>query len=116
MCRQYCFKVSDLRGLQVHHERRAPGDWRIDSGGLFGGAQQLRFHAGRRYAEGELVTVDFGPEKLDSQLLLDYGVLDTARPQVLLMQLAVIPNYRLSRHPHHCAVHPRSAAVPLLIR
>ena len=31
--------------------------------------------------EGELVTMDFGPSKLDSQLLLDYGVLDVARPQ-----------------------------------
>ena len=70
------------RRLQVQHERRVPGEWRIDSGGLFGGAQTLRFGAGRQYAQGELVTMDFGPDKLDSQLLLDYGVLDTARPQV----------------------------------
>ena len=27
------------------------------------------------------MTMDFGPGKLDSQVLLDYGVLDIARPQ-----------------------------------
>jgi len=73
-------------GSQVQHERRVPGEWRIDSGGLFGGAQTLRFGAGRQYAAGELVTMDFGPDKLDSQLLLDYGVLDTAQPQVTCVQ------------------------------
>jgi len=30
--------------------------------------------------------MDFGPDKLDSQLLLDYGVLDTAQPQVTCVQ------------------------------
>ena len=67
---------------QVQHERGAAGEWRIDGGGLFGGAQSLRFNSGRRYGEGELVTVDYGADKLDSQLLLDYGVLDYGNPQV----------------------------------
>ena len=44
--------------------------------------QTLRLSAGRRFGEGELVTMDFGPDKLDSQLLLDYGVLDASNPQV----------------------------------
>ena len=84
--------------LQVQHERRVTGEWRIDSGGLFGGAQTLRFDAGRKYAQGELVTLDFGPGKLDSQLLLDYGVLNTAQPQVLCFK-PVMYAY-LHQNPH----------------
>lgn len=68
--------------LQVEHERVAAGEWRIDGGGLFSGAQSLRFDAGRRFSEGERVTADYGADKLDSQLLLDHGVLDTSNPQV----------------------------------
>lgn len=68
--------------LQVEHERVAAGEWRIDGGGLFSGAQSLRFDAGRRFSEGERVTADYGADKLDSQLLLDYGVLDISNPEV----------------------------------
>lgn len=38
--------------------------------------------AGRDLAAGEAVGMDYGPGKSDTQVLLDYGVLDGNSPQV----------------------------------
>lgn len=64
--------------------------WQLQlAGGLFSKAQALVVEAERDYAEGEVVTMDYGAPvtgedegKLDSQVLLDYGALDAVRPQV----------------------------------
>jgi hypothetical protein len=44
--------------------------------------QALRLEASRQLAPGDVVTMDFGPDKLDSQLALDYGVLDVRNARV----------------------------------
>ncbi|KAK9826401.1 hypothetical protein WJX81_000123 [Elliptochloris bilobata] len=61
------------------HRRGAP-QWRA-GGGLFGRGQAVTLEAERDYAAGELVDMDYGAGKLDSQVLLDHGVLDADSPQ-----------------------------------
>ncbi len=76
--------------MQVQHRKLQGARWQLQlAGGLFSKAQALVVEAQRDYAEGEVVTMDFGAplteedqEKLDSQVLLDYGALDADRPQV----------------------------------
>lgn len=45
------------------------------------GGRFLKMSAGRAFSAGESLVMDFGPSKLDSQLILDYGVLDESQPQ-----------------------------------
>ncbi len=55
------------------------------SGGLFKKGNALVVEAQTSVAEGEVITMDFGAfpeEKLDSQVLLDYGTMDVDRSQV----------------------------------
>ena len=59
---------------QVQHRRGAAG-WKLQTG-MFKTAQSVVLEAERAYREAEPVTIDFGPKRLDSQILLDYGVLD----------------------------------------
>ncbi|BDA46746.1 Actin-histidine N-methyltransferase [Coccomyxa sp. Obi] len=69
----------------VRHRKVEGAKWVLQlAGGLFSKAQALVVEAERDYAEGEVVTMDYGAplteadeRKLDSQVLLDYGVLDT---------------------------------------
>jgi hypothetical protein len=56
--------------------------WRAKQQGLFGRGQSLVVEATRAIRKGEELSMDYGPGKLDSGLLLDYGVLDTTWPQV----------------------------------
>lgn len=55
--------------------------WKLQSG-MFGAGQSLVLEAGSPLQQGDVVSMDFGPSKLDSALLLDYGVLDADQPQV----------------------------------
>ncbi|KAK9918129.1 hypothetical protein WJX75_001458 [Coccomyxa subellipsoidea] len=73
----------------VQHSKVQGARWQLQlAGGLFSKAQALVVEAERDYAEGEVVTMDYGAPvtgedegKLDSQVLLDYGALDAVRPQ-----------------------------------
>ena len=44
-------------------------------------AQAVTLEAERDYAAGEAIAMDYGAGKLDSQVLLDHGVLDADNPQ-----------------------------------
>ena len=50
--------------------------WSLSQGGFGRGEKALVVEAQRDYAAGEAVTMDYGPSKLDADLLLNYGVLD----------------------------------------
>jgi hypothetical protein len=54
----------------------------LESGGLLKRGQAITLEAERDTAEGEVVTTDFNPAKLDGEVLLDYGVWDAASVQV----------------------------------
>jgi hypothetical protein len=43
----------------------------------------LAVEASKALRKGEGLTLDYGPDKLDNTLLLDYGVLDTRNPKVV---------------------------------
>ena len=47
--------------------------------------QAVTLQAERDYAAGEAITMDYGAGKLDSQVLLDHGVLDAESPQARLL-------------------------------
>lgn len=43
----------------------------------------MKLHAAHMYSfQGETLSMDYAPDKLDNGVLLDYGVLDTANPRV----------------------------------
>ena len=50
--------------------------WSLSQGGFGRGEKALVVEAQRDYGAGEVVTMDYGPSKLDADLLLNYGVLD----------------------------------------
>ncbi|KAK9801977.1 hypothetical protein WJX73_005616 [Symbiochloris irregularis] len=64
----------------VKHRRAGKSRWKVQSG-LFGGSQAVTVDAVSPLEAGEFLAMDFGPDKLDSSLLLDYGVLDASSPQ-----------------------------------
>ena len=69
--------------VQVQHRRGRTQGWKLQSGGLnFGKSPALSLAADRRLEAGEVVTMDFDADRVDSQILLDYGVLDADSPQV----------------------------------
>lgn len=51
---------------------------------MFGllGSRVLSVEAARPVRKGEAISMDYGPDKLDNTLLLDYGVLDTTGAKV----------------------------------
>jgi len=60
-------------------------------------------------AAGVPLTMDFGPDKTDAQLLLDYGVLDDDNPKVshiaqIVPMMSVIACYVVMTHGQHPAV------------
>ena len=69
--------------MQVQHRRGRSQGWKLQSGGMgFGKSQALSLAADRQLEAGEVVTMNFDAERVDSQILLDYGVVDTDSPQV----------------------------------
>ena len=78
------------------------------SGGLFKKGNALVVEAQTAVAEGEVITMDFGAfpeEKLDSQVLLDYGTMDVDRSQVRRqgrMQCRVITGEKKPCPEHQC--------------
>ena len=73
--------LSSKPHAQVQHRRAAGPGWRVQSG-LFGASQAVSMDASTSLRPGDAITMDYGPDKLDSSLLLDYGVVDLNSPQV----------------------------------
>lgn len=70
--------------MQVQHARDGNAQWKLQPAG-FGKRQSLLVESKRDFRAGVPLTMDFGVDKTDAQLLLDYGVLDTDNPQVSLL-------------------------------
>lgn len=66
---------------QVRHSRKSGVLLKVEKGRL-GGARALKLSAARSLPGGGPLTMDFGPERLDNQILLDYGVIDEEDLQV----------------------------------
>ena len=67
---------------QLPHSRRGNSSWRVKSSGVFGRGQSCVVEALKPLRKGEALLMDYGPDKLDNTLLLDYGVLDTNNAKV----------------------------------
>lgn len=65
----------------VAHRRRPNAKLSVRSAGLFGRGQLLAVEATRPIRKGEVVSMDYSPDKLDGPVLLDYGVMDTSSPK-----------------------------------
>lgn len=64
----------------VQHSRRGGVVSKLETG-RFGGGRALKLSAAGQLAGGSALEADLGAERLDNQILLDYGVLDEERPQ-----------------------------------
>lgn len=60
----------------MSHQRGNGAAWKLTPGGFGKGGKALVLEAEREFETGEAVTMDFGPDKLDADLLLNYGVMD----------------------------------------
>lgn len=67
--------------MQVQHARDGNAQWKVQEAG-FGKRRSLLVESKRELRAGAPLTMDFGADKTDAQLLLDYGVLDSDNPQV----------------------------------
>ena len=70
----------------MQHRRGGNSQWvPQQTGGLFKKGNALVVEAQASVGEGEVISMDFGAypeEKLDSQVLLDYGTMDVDQNQV----------------------------------
>ena len=66
----------ELHILKVKHQRGNGAVWKLTPGGFGKGGKALILEAERDFQEGDAITMDFGPDKLDADLLLNYGVMD----------------------------------------
>jgi hypothetical protein len=64
--------------VQLSHKRAANAAWKLKAAGLFGKGKQLTVEATRAVRKGEAIVMDYGPDKLDNTLLLDYGIIDAS--------------------------------------
>ncbi len=71
-----------MRLLQVQHARDGNSQWKLQQAGFGQKRQSLLVESKTDLAAGLPLTMDFGPDKTDAQLLLDYGVLDDDNPKV----------------------------------
>ena len=65
----------------MQHARDGNAHWKLQPAG-FGKRQSLLVESKKELRAGAPLTMDFGVDKTDAQLLLDYGVLDADNPQV----------------------------------
>jgi len=68
--------------LQVQHARDGNSQWKLQQTGFGQKRQSLLVDSKTELAAGVPLMMDFGPDKTDVQLLLDYGVLDDDNPKV----------------------------------
>lgn len=61
---------------QVSHQRGPGVAWKVSPGGFGRGGKALQLEAQKDFDAGEAVTMDFGPQKLDAEILLNYGQMD----------------------------------------
>ena len=62
--------------LQVAHQRGPGVSWKIASGSFGRGERALVLEAQRDFNADERLVMDFAPEKLDSDVLLNHGAMD----------------------------------------
>ncbi|KAL3159238.1 hypothetical protein ABBQ32_011210 [Trebouxia sp. C0010 RCD-2024] len=74
----------------VQHARDGNAHWKLQPAG-FGRHQSLLVESKRELRAGTPLTMDFGPDKSDAQILLDYGVLDADNPQAGFMLPLALP-------------------------
>ena len=67
--------------MQLQHSRSGAITSKLEVA-RFGGARSLKLSCNRQLAAGSVASADLEPERLDNQMLLDYGVLDEDSPQV----------------------------------
>jgi hypothetical protein len=67
--------------LQLQHSRSGSITSKLEAA-RFGGARSLKLSCNGQLAAGSVASADLEPERLDNQMLLDYGVLDEDSPQV----------------------------------
>jgi hypothetical protein len=67
--------------MQLQHSRSGAVTSKLETG-RFGGARSLKLSSNGQLAAGSVASADLEPERLDNQMLLDYGVLDEDSPQV----------------------------------
>lgn len=80
--------------VQVQHARDGNAQWKLQPAG-FGKRRSLLVESKKELRTGARLTMDFGVDKTDAQILLDYGVLDSDSPQVRLAEQA--PTHALDR-------------------
>ena len=73
--------------VQLQHSRRGGVSTKLGTA-RFGGARSLKLSSDAQLAAGSVAAADLEPERLDNQILLDYGVLDQENPQVGRLQCA----------------------------
>lgn len=66
--------------MQLQHSRSGAVSSKLESN-RFGGARSLKLSCNGQLAAGSVASADLEPERLDNQMLLDYGVLDEDSPQ-----------------------------------
>ncbi len=76
--------------MKVKHQRGSGAIWKVTPGG-FGREKALVLEAEREFQAGEAVTMDYGPDKLDADLLLNYGVMDDFVTRVSLLPCCLLP-------------------------
>lgn len=72
--------------MQVRHQRGRGAAWKLTPGGFGRGGKALILEAEREFESGETILMDYGPEKLDGDLLLNYGVMDDFVTRVSVLQ------------------------------
>lgn len=96
--------------LQVQHRREGNSQWvPQQTGGLFKKGNALVVEAQTSVAEGEVIAMDFGafPEdRLDSQVLLDYGTMDVDRSQVPCLATCRRQDSRCRNSSWRCRTYP----------
>ena len=62
----------------IQHARSSNAAWSLKSAGMFNKSKVLAVEAERALREGEPISMDYGAARTEGQLLLDYGVSDSA--------------------------------------
>ena len=71
-----------FRVAQVQHSRSGNCQWKVQQAGFGQKRQKLSLESTASLSTGESLSMDYGSDKTDTQILLDYGTMDTDNPQV----------------------------------
>ena len=67
---------------QVQHSRSGNCQWKVQQAGFGQKRQKLSLESTTNLSTEESLSMDYGHDKTDTQILLDYGTMDTDTPQV----------------------------------